>query len=256
MRECIFCQGRASTLEDIWPQWLTKQFPLSDISFMQAELGGRNLGKWRNKTPKLLQARCMCEKCNGGWMSKLEGQAKPIIKAILDNHVKTVDVSSQAIIAVWAVKTAMTLEAVKLQNKWFYTNDERRGLRILSAIPEGTFVWIAKCVNQPNIYSAAKDLLTAPGQDEIRTYVTTMAFGSLAFQVASTRLQMNLTTGTYITFDANNGPWEEVLVQVWPMPKLHRWPPTKGLAGDLGLDVLTNRLSKSAINIVRPSART
>jgi hypothetical protein len=180
MRVCIFCQERASTKEDVWPQWLTKRFPLSDTSRMEAELGSRNLGNWPNKKPKLLRVGCVCKKCNSGWMSQLEGQVKPVIESILDDRIKVVDISSQALIAVWAVKTAMALEALNPNRKWFYTDDQRRGLRMVSAIPERTSVWIAKCVGQPNIYSAAKDLRTACGQNEIHAYVTTMAFGSLA----------------------------------------------------------------------------
>jgi hypothetical protein len=256
MRECIFCQGRASTKEDVWPQWLTKRFPLSDISFMEAELAGHKLDTWRSKTAKLLRVRCVCENCNGGWMSRLEGQVRPVIESILDDRMKTVDVSSQALIATWAVKTAITLEAIKPQNKWFYTNDQRRELRMVSAIPERTSVWIAKCVNQANLYSAAKDLLTTHGQNEVYAYVTTMAFGSFAVQVASIKPHMNLPKGTAITFDVSGEPWEKVLIQVWPMPKLHWWPPITGLAGDLGIEALTNRLSRSGINIISPAAQT
>lgn len=251
MRKCIFCQGMASTLEDVWPLWLTRRFPSSDISFMEAELGGRKLDKWRNKTVKLLPVRCVCEKCNGGWMSDLERQVKPIIESILEDSIKTIDVSSQTLIALWAIKTAMTLESCNTHRKRFYNDAQRRELGMISAIPERTSVWIAKCVNQPNIYSIAKDLWTASGQDVIYGYVTTMAFGSFAVQVASIRPPMNLKSGTAIIFDVVDGPWDEVLIQVWPIPRLRRWPPIKGLTGDWGLEVLTNRLSKS-VHVVYP----
>jgi len=244
MRRCIFCQERASTKEDVWPQWLTKRFPLSDISYMDAELGGRNLSNWRNKSTKLLQVGCVCEKCNNGWMSRTESKVKPVIESILDNRIKVVNVTSQAHIAVWAIKTAMTLEALNYHREWFYTNDQRRVLRIVSAIPEGTSIWIAKCVNQANIYSTAKDLWTAPGHDEAHAYVTTMAFGSLALQVMSLRPHMNLLTGTPITYHVSEGPWNQVLMQVWPlMSNSQQWPLNQGLSGDWGLEVLANRFN-------------
>jgi hypothetical protein len=63
MRVCIFCQERASTKEDVWSQWLTKLFPLSETSRMEAELNGRNLGNWPNKKPKLLRVGWVCMKC-------------------------------------------------------------------------------------------------------------------------------------------------------------------------------------------------
>jgi hypothetical protein len=210
---------------------------------MEAELGGRNLGSWPGKITKLLRVGCVYQTCNNGWMSQLEGQVKPVIESILDDQVKAVDVSSQAIIAVWAVKTAMTLEALDSHRKRFYTNDQQRELMV-SAIPERTSVWIAKCVNQRNIYSAAKDLWTTPGQNETHAYATTMAFGSLAIQVVSIRPHMNLSRGTAITYDVSEGPWDKVLVQVWPLvPRPQQWPPSQGLAGEWGLETLTNRLN-------------
>lgn len=242
MRICIFCQENASTKEDVWPQWLTKRFPLYNTSRMEAERGGRNLGNWPIKTLKLLPVRCVCAECNNGWMSRLENEVKPVIEAILDDRMNLINSSSQAHIAVWAVKTAMVLEALYPDREWFYTSDQRRGLRILSAIPERTSIWIAKCVDQPNIYSAAKDMRTAPGKNEVHAYVTTMAFGSLAIQVMTMRAHTNLSKGTKIIYDVNEGPREEVLMQVWPiMPNLQQWPPSQGLAGELGLDALTNR---------------
>lgn len=167
----------------------------------------------------------------------------PVIESILDERAKAVDVSSQAIIAVWAVKTAMALESTNPKRTWFYTYDQRRELSKVSAIPERTSIWIAKCVDQPNIYSAAHDLRTAPGQNEAHAYVTTMAFGSLALQVVSIRPHTNLSKGAAITYDVSDGPWEEVLIQVWPLLHLQQWPPSQGLAGELGLEALTNRLS-------------
>jgi len=201
---------------------------------MEAEKGGRNLGNWPNKTTKLLRVGCVCENCNNGWMSKIESEVKPVIESILGEQMKTVDAKSQAIVAVWAVKTAMVFEAFDSHRKRFYTNDQRREL-IVSAIPERTSVWIAKCVNQRNIYSAAKDLWTAPGQNEVHAYATTMAFGSLALQVVSIRPSTNLSRGTTITYNVSEGPWDKVLVQVWPLMSIpQQWPPSQGLAGEWG----------------------
>ncbi len=244
MRTCMFCQEQASSREDIWPQWLTKRFPLSDASRMEVERGGNKLAMWQSKTPQLLRSRCVCRNCNSGWMSKLEQEMKPIVDSILDEQLKALDVSSQAVIAVWATKTAMALEALYPEREFFYSEIERQYMRAARAIPERTSIWIAKCVNQPNIYSAGKDLHTAPGDDGVKAYVTTMAFGSLAFQVVSIRTLANLPREIPITYDSREGPWDNILLQVWPIiPYSQQWPPSYGLDGGWGLDVLTERLS-------------
>ena len=244
MRTCMFCQEQATSKEDIWPQWLTKQFPLSDASCMEAERGGQKLGTWKNKSPKLLPARCVCGSCNSGWMSRLEVEMKPIVESILDKQLRVLDASSQAVISVWAIKTAMALEALYPEREYFYSKDECQKIRAISAIPDRTSIWIASCVNQPNIYSAGKDLRTAPGGNEAKTYVTTMAFGSLAIQVASVRVLANLSQEVQITYDSREGPWDKTLLQVWPIiPPSQQWPPSYGLDGEYGLEALTERLS-------------
>jgi hypothetical protein len=244
MRTCMFCQEQVSSREDIWPQWLTKRFPLSDASRMEAERGGHKLGTWQTKTPQLLPAKCVCGNCNNGWMSKLENEMKPIVDSILDEQFRALDVSSQAVIAVWAIKTAMALEALYLERGFFYSENERQNMRAVSAIPERTSIWIGKCVNQPNIYSAGKDLRTAPGGKEVKAFVTTMAFGSLALQVVSIRITANLPKEMQVTYDTREGPWDKILLRVWPLiPYSQQWPPSYGLDGDWGLEALTERLS-------------
>lgn len=246
MRTCMFCIEQASSKEDIWPQWLTKRFSLSDASYMEAERGGKKLDPWQTNTPKLLLSKCVCKNCNNGWMSRLEGEIKPIIDSILDEQLKDFDVSSQARLSVWAIKTAMALESLYPDREYFYSESERQNMRTVSAIPARTSIWIAKCVDQPNIYSAAKELRTAPGDNEVKAYVTTMAFGTLALQVVSLRTAANLPPTIPITYDSREGLWKKCLLQVWPLNEYsysQQWPPSYGLEGELGLEALTNRLS-------------
>jgi hypothetical protein len=177
-------------------------------------------------------------------MSKLENEMKQILDSILDEQFRALGVSSQAVIAVWAIKTAMALEALHPKREFFYSENERQNTRAVSAIPERTSIWIAKCVNQPNIYSAGKELRTAPGNNEVKAFVTTMAFGSLALQIISIRTPANLPKEIQITYDSREGPWDKILLRVWPLiPYSQQWPPSNGLDGEWGLEALTERLS-------------
>ena len=147
-------------------------------------------------------------------------------------------------ISVWAIKTAMVLEALYPERVYFYSEDERQNIRAISAIPKRTSIWIASYVNQPNIYSTGKDLWTAPGGNEAKAYVTTMAFGSLAIQVASIRVLANLPQEVQITYDSREGPWDKTLLQVWPINQHSlQWPPSYGLDSEYGLEALIERLS-------------
>ena len=210
---------------------------------MEAERGGQKLGSWRMAKPKLL-VKWLCASCNNGWMSRLENEAKPVMKSILDDKLKDIDISAQSTLARWALKTAMVLESIDSDRTWFYSEDERQLMGAVQSLPPRTSVWIAKCINQPNIYSAAKDLRTAPNNGGVRAYATTMAFGSLAFQIVSIKTSVAIPENVTLTYEITGGPWDQTLLQVWPaMQKSMEWPPQYGLNSEFGLDALTERLS-------------
>jgi hypothetical protein len=243
LRTCMFCHELADTREDAWPQWLIKRFPSSDIARTYLERGEHDVNSWHTRKPKLVVKR-VCSGCNNGWMSRLESEAKPVLESILDGHLKSLDPSAQLTLAKWAVKTAMVLEAIDSSRPWFYSENERWLMREAQNIPVRTSVWIAKCIHHPHIYSVKKDLSTARGDDGLRAIATTMAFGFLAFQVVSIGTPPEIPTHVPVSYEVSNGPWEQTLVQIWPISdRLLTWPPYYGLDGDLGLDTLTERLS-------------
>jgi hypothetical protein len=236
VRTCIFCGDRVSTAEDAWPLWLMERFLVSDKARTYGEIGARRLDAWVAPKPRL-RLKKLCKDCNNGWMSKLESLAKPIFESILEEQLSTIDPPAQIILARWATKTAMVLEAIDSNRTWFYNETERRRMRETQTIPERTSVWIAKCVDSPNIYSAAKDLWSSPNKTGVHAFVTTMAFGFLALQVVG-------TDRAVLTYGVSDGPWDQTLIRVWPANQgTVSWPPKYGLNGELGLDALTERLN-------------
>jgi hypothetical protein len=232
-----------STTEDAWPLWLMKRFPSSEKARTYGEIGVRNLGSWPTPKPRLRVKR-LCKDCNNGWMSRLENEAKPVLESILDDKLKTIDASAQLTIARWAVKTAMVLETVDSNRPWFYLENERLLMHAAQAIPQRTSVWIAKCIVHPNIYSAAKDHRTSLGDDGVHAFATTLAFGSLALQVVSIKTPAEIPANVAVKYDVSDGPWDQTLIQVWPPSQNPLvWPQQYGLAHELGLEALTERLS-------------
>ena len=243
MRKCIFCNNKASTREDAWPLWLMKRFPASNTSYMDAERGGHKLGSWPMAKPGL-RVKWLCANCNNGWMSRIESKTKPVLISILDDKLNAMDSSSQTTLACWAVRTSMVLECLNPNRIWFYTDYERQMMRVTQSIPPRTSVWIAKCVNQPNIYSAAKGLRTSIDDNGVHAYVTTMAFGSLAFQIVSIKTPTTIPENMSLTYDVTEGPWGQTLLQIWPIiQESGGWPVGYGLNSELGLEALTERLN-------------
>lgn len=243
MRTCMFCGNKVSTVEDAWPLWLMTRFPSSDKARTYGEIGVRSIGDWPTPKPRFRVKR-LCKDCNNGWMSRLESKAKPILESILDQQRFAIDPSAQLTIARWATKTAMVFETIDSNRNWFYGKSERLQMCETQTIPQRTSVWIAECVDHPNIYSAAKDLWTSPNNTGVHAFATTMCFGSLALQVASIRVPPEIPADIAVTYDVSNGLWDQTLVQVWPAnPNPLSWPPKYGLWDELGLEALTERLN-------------
>jgi hypothetical protein len=174
-------------------------------------------------------------------MSRLESEVKPIIEGILDENVNEIDTSAQRTLGVWAVKTAMVLQALDSSPQWFYSEEEREQMRLSRSITPHTSVWIAKCVNHKDVYSGAKDHSTYDG---VRAFSVTMSFGFLAFQVVTIRTPETIPAFLPVTYAVSDGPWDQILVPVWPVSDMPRkWPGVQGLNGAVGLNALTERLS-------------
>jgi alpha/beta hydrolase fold len=130
---CLFCNDKASTREDAWPIWLVKRFPLPIAARMFAERGGNRLGDWPQAKPRLT-VKDLCRSCNNGWMSRLEGEAKPVVECLLDSDISVIDTLAQSTLAVWAVKTAMVLEALTASQSWFYSAPGQLSIERLNAV--------------------------------------------------------------------------------------------------------------------------
>jgi hypothetical protein len=230
----------------VWPVWLQKRFR-SKTGRVFAERQGVSLGTWKSGD-EILQVRRVCGACNNGWMSRLENQAKPVFESILDDQLRTITSSAQSTIAVWAMKTAMVLEGVGSEEAWFYVQEDRQRLCSERTIPAQTAVFLAKCVGQSDIYSAAKNYWTSVQAGEVRGHVTTIAFGCLAIQVVTIRTPNSISLNARVTYDVSDGPWDTTLIEVWPVRQESlAWPPKYGLQSETGLEALTERLNPTGL---------
>lgn len=105
---CVFC-GRAGpqTKEHVLPAWL-KGMGL-DGTPVSYQAG------WLNRLPRTLGAGRpfdvtvgdVCAACNGGWMSRLEEQARRILGPLILGQPAAVDEADLGIVAAWTQKTAL-----------------------------------------------------------------------------------------------------------------------------------------------------
>lgn len=240
MRQCLFCDSSANSKEDAWPRWLTRRFAGVGEQPIEAEIRGVALPPRSSRRPAL-SVRRVCRRCNNGWMSALENRAKPILEPLLDGQPTVLDLAARTSIAVWATKIAMVLEGVEADEMRMYSQSERVQLKTLSVIPRGTSVWIARALH-PTYVLSVKTRHRGPEGSAAEAHVTTLAFGLLAFQVATVRLPLVAEMVMRVTTDVRAGPWDTATVRLWPeFSGFVSWPPEVALNGIAGLDALAER---------------
>ena len=122
MRECLFCTSTETlTREDLWPKWVKKSVVGDGPSTFEKTIG--------SDAPTVhggnLKARCVCEPCNGGWMSLLETHSKPVLEPMIHDTPCVLDYAKQATVSLWTIKTSMVFEYIKRKDV-FYSRADRQ----------------------------------------------------------------------------------------------------------------------------------
>jgi hypothetical protein len=197
------------------------------------------------------KVRHVCRTCNHGWMSNLEGEAKPILTPMLLGQPTELPVAAQATVATWSIKTALVAQylhgrkhiAVPLAlYKRFYA--ERRPL-------PHHYVWIGRFVGRSyaSHYHHRALRLELPGEvvspDEHNAYLATFGVGQLVIQVLGHFLDEDVAV-------FGQSRMAMGVQQVWPIQRRLLWPPGRYAFGEPGIKALANRLDTGG-SVVRSS---
>lgn len=243
-RSCLFCGGRANSVEHVWPTWVLRRLRRPRVSQVVGHRGDTPV-QWTGIDPAV-RVRCLCRTCNQGWLSALEVAARPVIGSLIQDIAMSLDLEQQRTAAAWAMKMSMMIEGtrrVTSANALFYSKSQREAFRIRRSIPIGSTIWIGRYQGARYAFLDCADGLLPSGSGALSgAYVSTFAAGCLAIQVLSIRLEHTRTGGLLIP--QNVGDWDEAMLQVWPPVKMRlAWPPAQSFA-DLrspSFDTLTRR---------------
>lgn len=153
-RECVFCENTNLSKEHIFAQWLLKELNIfnNDVLMTHANIAGMPISNRKHAFSKLVNG-LVCETCNNGWMSQLEGDCQNHIinlmnmneleteLAFLNEHHETV--------AKWAFKNVILLNSAT--NYRHLVPDEHYKELYSGKIPEGVFIDLAFCKSNPTI---------------------------------------------------------------------------------------------------------
>jgi hypothetical protein len=222
VKRCAFCTGRSDSREHAWPDWVLRRFRGPNNRII-GQIGG---DEHYDPTQKAIRVRCVCRRCNTGWMKLLEDDVLPCACAMMNDLAIPLDPDQQLCLARWAVKTAMVFEYISRGDRaLFYTDEERAAMRMAGTIPSGTRVQFARYQGSftTSTFGADGDTIPVePGQVSTSAFVTTMTFVHLAIQVFTLRARV----GERVTVTARPGlPWDGLVRTIWPTQRVVHWPP-------------------------------
>jgi hypothetical protein len=172
---CIFCERSATdvkmTREHLWPNWINKlpansRFagPVERTRVLEDDESQREVDSWTTRILADQTIRCVCEACNGGWMSQIEAAAKPHILAMMHGAPYTLGPDAQSILATWTTLKAMIMEYVQPADRrrgFVFTQRQRTEL-VRSGSPLADVAVVIAAVRLPdsrlNAFLAASNL--------------------------------------------------------------------------------------------------
>jgi hypothetical protein len=115
---CPFCDGPGPfTREHVVAQWisetLTQMEPDEPDWWTHYSAGGILTRNREHPSPNpgpTVVVRAVCGTCNSGWMSDVEGTARPVLEPMIRGKQVSLSAQRQLDVAAWAAKTAIALE--------------------------------------------------------------------------------------------------------------------------------------------------
>jgi len=228
---CIFCRdpGKPITEEHFFAKWMTDMLGENDrANFTAYTLGAYNSDletgekegielahqKWSGPA-RSQKFRIACRDCNSGWMSAIEGAAKPILSRLYEGAAGHLSAEEQAAFAAWAV-----LKAIEGQHSTSTpprVSEAQVALMYESnaALTDGWWVWVGRQDSERRLtYAGCNAIASRPDGTEFTAFTLSLYFGQ-----------------TYIcVFHSLDLPVPETLRELlgWKMTQV--WPVVSGAA--------------------------
>jgi len=219
--KCVFCDAKATSREHAIPKWIGKRLGIKDF------LAGGHLGRQSRKQPisfRSYRARVFCKPCNTHF-KHLEDAVIPLLEPMARGRALGLGSDSQALLALWAAKTAIALIAANnVENPPEATvvvpKDHRIAVRESGRPSDRVWVGFVPWRGTPIISTgeAVVGERTQAGLTDLEGYVVVLAFASIAFKVAGFTRPVPAT-------HVIRG-WNPSIRQFWPLTGATvTWPP-------------------------------
>ena len=188
---CIFCGGTPVSREHLWPDWLRREAATTE-SFdhrLEQEVDGVETRDINFSTPPFNQVvRAVCAACNGGRMSTIEEDAKPILQDLIYGRRRMLDRDDKRKIATWAFLKACVFDELHPQERVVPAEHRARLFTYKRPPATGVAIWLGTYEAQEVGHYAYQGLLVGrtglPDPDRPTIYIVTITVGTLIIQVA------------------------------------------------------------------------
>lgn len=151
---CIFCDNPNSfkNREHVFPRWILRALEITNevSSFSEVVkevVQGKGL-TFRTDPKRTMNydnyvSRFVCDDCNGGWMSQLESDIKPILLPLIHGSGSLADLSEddKNLISRWAIKTTCVIDSVGPVEKPTWIAADASLIRTTTTLPKGWVVF-------------------------------------------------------------------------------------------------------------------
>jgi hypothetical protein len=232
----MFCGGSPVTSEHVFAQWLRDALP---IKVRQINVSDDEYRPIWSQGSFDLKRKIVCDLCNTGWMSRLEGAVKPLLSdPILYSSTLIMTGAQQKRVAMWAIKTAMVLESYRKRHPFRYIPEWHANwmvqhpdppavttVRMFARLPDFRPEGIPDFIFTRSVGIVGKEPPQLP-----KAYIATFAVGHVGFQVFG-------ANGLLIDYPKGIAPTpllQESTIRLWPDPSVRvRWPPPRIMTLDL-----------------------
>jgi hypothetical protein len=251
-RSCVFCDGTPVSREHVWPRWARTIWAEEGHMphFQQVVQDDRDdvERNWRGEACSMT-VTAVCQRCNNGWMSDLEQDAKPMLEAMLDGRGRLLHAGGQRTLAAWALKTAMMAGHTNGAARHVIGAEQYEHLMERLAPSNRVVIWMASYAGDVTamcrMYGLDADMDAGPDPNRGARDIwgTTIAFGPVVFQLFGSDIP-ELVAGAQVRAPGCH--------QLWPYVGSFTWAPRPAL-NDYGLVGFADGLLREARRIGRAS---
>lgn len=253
MKSCVFCGSGNLTKEHVWPQWLRKYSgPASFIersgryqetykrTVVRQDADGeifRTTEKRGNRTPNLheVQVKCVCAKCNNGWMSKMESKVRPILEKLIELKSINLNRDQLKLLSSWAFKCFLMYDQYLPERDRVYSESDYTNFMLNRSPNSGSRIYMGWADNPWSTIAMWHEpqLLIPPESNDFGALKArnNLASSYLAVQRVyfiqhyySKDIKWNQEAREYLYHEPIRMITQAPVLELHPMPKISEWP--------------------------------